>query len=177
MGNQCPYPKYHYPRPAPNAFCWTEYIRQCSLNKDDAIKEYFNTYYKGKVVRWTGLPTSVSKSKVKFLMNPSEAEYTNSELTMKIDEQYQKIKKFTEKEEVTFNARLIDFGGLSNHDVSFVPDDYYGDDMLGITYEEFLFYFSSDAQKSASSLYEAHWKVCCTYLLESNYSFTISFSI
>ena len=169
MGNQCPYPKYHYPNPAPNAFCWTEYVRQCSLNKSNAIKQYFNTYYKGKVVRWTGLPTSVSKSKVKFLMNPSEAEYTSSELTMTIDDKYQKTKKFTEKQEATFNARIGDYGGLSNHDVSFVPDDYSGDDMLGITYEEFLFYFSSDAQHSDNSLFSTHWKVCCSSFFVTYY--------
>lgn len=122
MGNSCPFPKYQYPFYPPVSLCWSEYLRQCGFERRKQIGELFEQSYKGKVVEWEGVVTSVSKTQAKFLMNPSEAEITNSELTLAFPAHInQGVPPLFELNKVTkFRGKILSLGLMFQYHISFL---------------------------------------------------------
>ncbi|KAH7824715.1 uncharacterized protein MONOS_924 [Monocercomonoides exilis] len=160
MGNDCPYPKYQYPFPPPAAICWTEYIKQCSLNHENELEDIFEKYYKGRIVEWQGIVTDLATNYCKMLMNPSEATFTNSEVTVNFDPSQNPISSpvFALRKEIRFRARLMKLGGIKNHVLQYVPSTPEFPPDYSLTYEQFLFLFGSSSRHSANGSFDRYWK-------------------
>lgn len=157
MGNNNPFPHYQHPYPQPACYTFTEYLKQCSCNFKKNIENLFDTQFKGKIVQWQGVVTSLSSKEAKFLINPTDAEYSDSELTLLIDQT--QSNNFVEKQESVFRGVLVSYGLLKNHVVRQVPfDDVRFPVDYALSYDAFLFYFGAKGQKAGDQYFILYWK-------------------
>ncbi|KAK2946846.1 hypothetical protein BLNAU_18225 [Blattamonas nauphoetae] len=153
-------PKYAPEVPKPKDSSWDSYIKQCSINYEKDLQTRFQENCKGKVVAWTGYATEIRPDSVNVLMDPTEAVYTSSEITLRFSPSVREMygKSIVYRQQFAFVGRIEALGNKANHIlIAEDPTDLTNVDE-SFTWLAFLKTYGVWAQRRADKCFANFWR-------------------